>query len=241
MPDQKIVLITGGNGGIGYATAEALARDPSFHVIIGSRSLQKGQEALSKLSEQKGSVTLVQLDVTDPESVASAVTTVERDYGRLEVLVNNAAIGVAGPSMSAETLRYVFETNVFGVGRMTEAFLPLLRKSSNPRIVHVTSGLGSLTLKASGELSAPYNAYTVSKAALNMMALCHMEQFGDEIKVLVLTPGFVATNLGGDPEGWRKQGAEDPANSGKFIKTVIEGHRDSDRKNMLKEGGTFPW
>lgn len=213
-----------------------------YHVIIGSRSLEKGEVALSKLSNQaKGSISLLQLDVTDTDSVASAVARVDRDYGRLDVLVNNAAIGVTHPSLTAETLRLVFETNVFGVARVTDSFVPLLRKSSAPRIVHVTSGLGSLMLKASGTPTPPYYAYMVSKAALNMMGLCHMEQFGDDIKVVVLSPGFAETNLGGDPEAFRKQGAEDPVISGRFIKTVIEGKRESDRKEMLKEEGTFPW
>lgn len=179
--------------------------------------------------------------MTEADSVAAAVSTVDREFGRLDVLVNNAATGVTNPSLAVETLRYTFETNVFGVSRVTDAFVPLLRNTPDPRIVHVTSGLGSLTLKASGAPQPPFYAYMISKAALNMMALCHMEQFADEIKVVVLSPGFAATNLAGDPEAMRKQGAEDPAISGRFIKTVIEGKRDSDGKKMLQENGTYPW
>ncbi|KAG0651454.1 Short-chain dehydrogenase reductase tropE [Hyphodiscus hymeniophilus] len=237
---QKTVLITGGNGGIGYATAAALAASPAYHVIIGSRSLEKGKTALAKLSS-KGSVSLVQLDVTDATSIAAAVATVEKDRGRLDTLINNAGVGPTSPSLSVELLRNTFETNVFGVAAVTDAFLPLLRKSLDPRLIHVTSPLGSSTLRASGAPLPPFHTYEISKAALNMLALIHRDLFKGEIKVITLDPGFNATNLGGDPEAMRRGGGGDPAKAGEFIKSVVEGKRDADSNKMINEGGSIPW
>lgn len=237
-----LINVQGGNGGIGYATAAALAASPIYHVIIGSRSLEKGQAAVRRLSAATtGSLSLVQLDVTDGESISAAVATVERDYGRLDALLNNAAIGPTNPSLSIELLRKTFETNVFGVAVVTDSFLHLLRKSTDPRLIHITSGLGSTALKSSGRNFPPFYAYSISKAALNMMTLSHIDQFKGEIKVMALSPGFVATNLGGDVEAMRQAGAGDPSDTGRFIMSVIEGKRDADSNKMVTEDGSYPW
>ncbi|KAH8820727.1 hypothetical protein F5884DRAFT_58804 [Xylogone sp. PMI_703] len=247
MSSKKIVLITGGNSGIGYATAASLIASPTYHVIIGSRSPEKGQTALKSLSAgAKGSISLAQLDVTDSASISAAVSTVEKEHGRLDVLINNAAIGPTTPSLAVDLLRETLESNVLGVAAMTEAFVPLLRKSSDPRIIHVSSGVGSVTLRA-GSLEPgaqhfpPFYAYSISKAALNMMALCHMELYKDQIKVIALSPGYVATNLGGNPEAMKQSGAGDPADTGKFIHSVVEGKRDADWSKLIKEEGYYPW
>ncbi|RFU31700.1 hypothetical protein B7463_g4639, partial [Scytalidium lignicola] len=165
--------------------------------------------------------------------------------GNLDVPINNAGMGETAPSLSIDLLRKTFEINVFSVAAMTESFLLLLRKSSEPRIIHVSSGVGSLTLRAqsleNGTFFPNYYAYNISKAALNMLSFCHMESLKG-IKVIAFSPSFVATNLGGDIEAMKRQGSGNPAETGRSIRSVVEGKRDADSTKLIKdEGGYYPW
>lgn len=207
MSNQRIALVTGANQGIGLQIVKEFA-EKGLTVFLGARSLEKGESAAKPL---KGDVRVIQLDVTDARSIAAAAQRLDREVGRLDVLVNNAAISNTGfkagmtlqqymlsqraSVASLDEVRAVWETNVFGALAVYQATLPLLRRSKAGRIVNVSSGMGSLT--ANLDPSFPYRAgygpvYPASKAAMNAMAL---ELEGEPIKVNVVTPGFTRTAL----------------------------------------------
>jgi NAD(P)-dependent dehydrogenase (short-subunit alcohol dehydrogenase family) len=193
-------LITGANKGLGFETARQLIA-AGHTVYIGSRDPERGQQAAAQLGA--GARPLL-IDVTDDASVAAAVKAVE---GPLDVLVNNAGIeartpdnGVIGAAdLTADMMRHLFETNVFGLVRVTHAFLPLLRRSAAPVIVNVSSGLGSLTGMADpGTLGYGYPGveYPASKAAVNMITVQYAKAFPG-MRVNAADPGFTATDLNG--------------------------------------------
>ncbi|SBT52518.1 SDR family oxidoreductase [Micromonospora auratinigra] len=200
-----IALITGANKGIGLATARRLGA-LGWTVLVGARDAGRGREATEKLRGDGVDARLVPLDVTDEASVAAAAELVEREYGRLDVLVNNAGIlRVDGGALPSETtlatLREVYETNVFGVVTVTNALLPLLRRAPAARIVNVSSEVGSIT--AMTDPDGPYFAltsvpYPSSKTALNMVTAMYAKELRDTpIKVNAANPGYCATDLNG--------------------------------------------
>src|SRR5262245_50326789 len=144
---DRIAVITGANKGIGLEIARQLGRE-GVTVFLGARDEARGRAAAEKLRAEGADARALRLDVTDGASVAAAAAQVEKDVGRLDILVNNAGIAIddAPPSkVSIEVMKRTYETNVFGVVRVTQAFVPLLRKSAAGRIVNMSSGLGSLT------------------------------------------------------------------------------------------------
>jgi NAD(P)-dependent dehydrogenase (short-subunit alcohol dehydrogenase family) len=192
----RIALITGANKGIGFETARRL-QDNGVTVLIAARSPERGREAAEKLGARH-----VPLDVTDEGSVASAAKWVEQEYGVLDILVNNAGIGGAWAAASAtqlDAVREVFETNVFGVIAVTNAMLPLLRRSRAARIVNVSSRLGSLRLmgdRGSELWPTEAMAYPASKTALNMVTVQYAKELHQTpIKVNMVCPGHTATDL----------------------------------------------
>lgn len=208
--ENKIALVSGANTGVGFQIAKALVEN-GYTVYAGSRDLQKGKAAAEQLGE---SAIAIQLDITDNDSVATAVKTIGDKTGYLTLLVNNAAVshaGAAGRTMeevlglqrastvSIDELKTVWETNVFGTLALTQACLPLLQKASNARIVTVSSALGSLTINANPE--NPYRsnfdaAYGASKTALNGIFLSlAIDLENTNIKVHLVSPGFTATAL----------------------------------------------
>ncbi|KAE8445972.1 hypothetical protein EG329_012611 [Mollisiaceae sp. DMI_Dod_QoI] len=248
---KTIVLITGGNTGIGYETAESLAASsPNYHVIIGSRNAEKGQAALSSLqkSQPTGSFSMVQLDVTDPATISSSVEQISKEFGRLDVLINNAGI-ISKSTPLINNLREVFETNTFGPAVVTEAFTPLLEKSTDARLIYVTSDLGSITQR--GDPSNPYYklpavTYRMSKAALNMLAVCHHVELGAKgVKVWTFNPGYVVTDLSRTGEQGRqdriKNGAGDPKESAEGIVKLVDGSRDEDAGKFVNKDGFHAW
>ena len=203
-PDTTIVLISGGNTGIGLAVASKLVKEhPNYHVIIGSRNAAAGVEAATSLSSDGSSVSSVQLDLTSDESIASSVKYVESSYGRLDVLINNAGILLDRfkELTTRELFNQTFSTNVIGTACLTEAFLPLLRKSNFPRIVFVSSRMGSLVVAT--DASTPwynidYKSYDASKAAANMLALNYARILKDQGGLVnVACPQLVKTKLNG--------------------------------------------
>ena len=197
---SKVALVTGGNRGIGEAIVRGLARE-GFIVFLGGRDAQKGKEAAARLAPE-GDVLFVQLDVTDAESVASARQTVESTTGRLDVLINNAGVA-SGPGAplavpaaeSAANLRAVYETNVFAVVTVTNAFIPLLLKSEAGRIVNVTSKRGSIGEEGAW-VGQPNMAYSSSKTALNAITVHYARNLAEtNIKVNGAAPGHVATQF----------------------------------------------
>ncbi|MEL1265792.1 SDR family oxidoreductase [Pseudoxanthomonas putridarboris] len=200
---SKIALVTGATRGIGRETVRQLA-EAGVHTILAGRSREKAVEATLDLQAQGLPVEAIALDVTDAPSIAAAVKDIEQRHGRLDILVNNAGILVDEPGrkVSEQTLdvwRATFETNLFGLVAVTQAFLPLLHKSSAGRIVNVSSILGSLTLH-SDPASPIYDfkvpAYNVSKSAVNAWTVQLAYELRDSaIKVNTIHPGYVKTDM----------------------------------------------
>ena len=202
---NRIALITGGNKGIGLETARQLGRQ-GITVLIGARDQARGTEAVNALKAEKIDAHLVNLEVTDKASISSAAAAVEKQFGHLDILINNAGwLDYAGESVasgvSEDTLRKTFDINFFGLVAVTQAFLPLIKKSPAGRIVNLTSILGSIAEHAdpnSSIFNAKFLAYDSSKAAVNMFTnhLAH-ELKGTKIKVNAAHPGWVKTDMGG--------------------------------------------
>ncbi|MEO6871242.1 MAG: SDR family oxidoreductase [Chthoniobacterales bacterium] len=206
MGPQKIALITGANKGIGLETARQLAQKGMI-VLVGARDAAKGAEAVAELRKDGLEARALMIDVSNSESIRKAAAEVEKEFGHLDVLVNNAGIMIDDDEkmvseQTLETWRKTFDTNFFGLIETTQAFLPLLRKSDAGRIVNLSSILGSITLHARpgspvyDNKSAP--AYSVSKAAVNAFTVQLAHELKDtKIKVNAAHPGWVKTELGG--------------------------------------------
>ena len=202
----KLALITGGNRGLGLATARLLG-DAGATVLIGSRDERSGYDAVVQLREQGILAIAIALDVDSPASVSAAAERVDREFGRLDILVNNAGILPEATAAKATTpldldlFRRTFETNLFGAVAVTQAFLPLLERSDAARIVNVSSTMGSLADQT--DPSSPYYglvvpAYQASKAALNGLTIALSKTLAEgPIKVNSVCPGWVQTDLGG--------------------------------------------
>ncbi|MFC5827021.1 SDR family oxidoreductase [Nonomuraea insulae] len=207
---QKRALITGANKGIGFETARLLA-EQGVTAIVAARDEDRGRAAAARLGQP-----YVRLDVTDADSVRGAAAWVEEEFGTLDILVNNAGIiGTRQAQPSATPLdlvRQVYETNVFGVVTVTNAMLPLLRRSPAGRIVNVSSELGSMArvLDRHHPIWGQHDlAYNSSKAALNMIMITYAKELWDTpIKVNSVDPGWCATDAT-DHTGFRtaEQGA----------------------------------
>lgn len=196
---KQIALVTGATDGIGKETARQLASS-GVRVIIGARNLEKGTTVVAAFQAEGVEMDLVQLDVTDNESVVAAAADIEARFGRLDILVNNAGIAIdRGPlaEMPVEEFELTFQTNVFGTFRAIRAFLPLLRKSAHGRIVNVSSSLGSLwtmTDEKSPWYQVVIPAYAASKAAINALTVHFARELKDTgIKVNAVEPGLTAT------------------------------------------------
>jgi len=200
---MKTVLITGANKSIGFETARQLIQQGYF-VYLGSRDKQKGQQAVSQLqAEGLTQVEAIEIDVDNVESIKAAREVLGQKTQALDVLINNAgihgAMGQTSPEADASGFRQVFETNFFGVIDVTKAFIDLLRQSPEPRIVNVTSGLGSLTLHTDPTwkyYSVKPASYVASKAALNAYTIVLAHDLRDtSFKVNAVDPGYTATDF----------------------------------------------
>ena len=202
----RFALITGANKGLGLETARQLGKQ-GITVIIGARDAARGAAAVSELAKDGIPAEMVQLEVTDAASIRAAVAQVEQRHGRLDILINNAGVldyaaDTGVETTTVDTFRRIFETNLFGLVAVTQAFLPLLKKSTSARIVNLTSILGSISEHADPN-SFVYNsrwpAYDASKAAVNMytVELAHTLK-GTAIKVNAAHPGWVKTDMGGE-------------------------------------------
>uniref|UniRef100_A0AAU3GSH3 SDR family oxidoreductase n=1 Tax=Streptomyces sp. NBC_01401 TaxID=2903854 RepID=A0AAU3GSH3_9ACTN len=200
MSGQKTALVTGANKGIGYEIAAGLGA-LGWRIGLGARNDERREEAVAKLRDAGVDVFGVPLDVTDDASVAAAARLIE-EGGGLDVLVNNAGITGGGPqepsTVDLERVRAAVDTNVFGVIRVTNAMLPMLRRSTSPRIVNVSSSVGSLTLQSTpGAETGPISvAYAPSKSFLNAVMIQYAKELSDtNILINAACPGFVATDL----------------------------------------------
>ncbi|MFI6268528.1 SDR family oxidoreductase [Micromonospora zamorensis] len=205
MSDEKIALITGANKGIGYEIAAGLGA-LGWSVGVGARDQARRDTAVARLRDAGVDAFGVPLDVTDDSSVAAAADLIAERAGRLDALVNNAGITGGGAqqpsSVDPAVIRTVVETNVIGVIRVTNAMLPLLGRSASPRIVNMSSSVGSLTRQSgpdgdttTGPVAA---AYSPSKSFLNAVTLQYVRELADtKILINCACPGFVATDLNG--------------------------------------------
>ncbi len=207
---QKVALVTGANKGIGRAAAGQLAA-LGMTVLLGARDPQRGEEAAAALRAAGGDAHAVTLDVTDPTTIQEAAKQAEERFGHLDVLINNAGISGSGQvspedaydqvpsSVDLDMVRAVFETNVFGVIAVTNAMLPLLRRSPAPRIVNVSSHVASLTITSDpdGPFAAllPSAAYAPSKTALTALTVQYANELRkDGILINAAAPGYVDTD-----------------------------------------------
>jgi NAD(P)-dependent dehydrogenase (short-subunit alcohol dehydrogenase family) len=249
MHNQLVALVTGANQGIGLQIAKDLAAH-GYTVLVGSRNLQNGEAAAQTIG---ATAHALQLDVTKPESIAAAAERIRSEFGRLDVLVNNAAIAHAGQSgrssaeithdsqassASLDEVRDVFETNVFGVIAVTQALLPLLREAPAARIVNVSSALGSLTLNSDPAFpfrSAFSVVYAASKTALNAVTLAFaIELENTNIKVNVSSPGYTKTAMNNfEGTDTVEQGAQD------MVRLVLDA--DAPTGTFTWPGGALPW
>ena len=233
-------LITGANKGLGFETARQLIA-VGHTVYVGSRDLERGQRAAARLG---AGARLALIDVTDDASVAAAAKSVEADGG-LDVLVNNAGIeartpdnGVIGAAdVTADMMRHLFDTNVFGLVRVTHAFLPLLRRSAAPVIVNLSSGLGSLTRATDpGALGFGYPGveYPASKAAVDMITVQYAKAFPG-MRVNAVDPGFTETDLNG------RTGTQTVEQGAEAIVRMARVGPDGPTGTFVSAHGPVPW
>jgi NAD(P)-dependent dehydrogenase (short-subunit alcohol dehydrogenase family) len=241
MSAARVAVVTGANKGIGLEIARQLARG-GIAVFLGARDEARGRAAAEKLRADGLDGRPLRLDVTDDASVAAAVALVEGSTGRLDILVNNAGVAIDdGPpsQVSIDVVRRTYETNVFGVVRVTQAFLPLLRRSDAGRIVNLSSGLGSLTLNSDPTwpfASVKYLAYNSSKSAVNAITVQFAYELrGTPIKVNAADPGYVATDMN-QHRGVRsvEQGAATPVR----LATLPP---DGPTGGYFNDDGPIPW
>jgi NAD(P)-dependent dehydrogenase (short-subunit alcohol dehydrogenase family) len=244
IPEKKVVLITGANKGIGFATASVLARS-GHTVLLGARDPDRGAAAAGQLIADGLDARFVHLDVTDPETITAAAALIDGEYGRLDILVSNAGISRDRPHRPTELpvalLRETYETNVFGVVAVINAMVPLLRKSSAGYIGNVSSTLGTVASLADPESPlwqyANLLAYNSSKAALNAITLIYAGTLrADGITVNALSPGYVATDLN------HHSGHLTAGEAGAHIARQVTAPDTVATGVFLSEnGGTHPW
>lgn len=245
---MKSVLITGANKGIGLETAKQLSRQGLF-VYLGSRDLKKGYDVVKTLSDQGfNNVKAVEIDVTKPETILSVRNTIEKEQQHLDILINNAGISGIIPQNAAETsaayYEEVMDINLYGVVRVTQAFLRLLQKSQAPRIVNVSTSVGSLSLQSNSSWPAysyaKYAVYASSKAAMNMYTVHLAYELRDtRFKVNAVCPGYTKTDF------TNYQGGEVDVAAKRVIKYALIDQNGPTGKFFSEESnpetGEIPW
>lgn len=230
----KIILITGGNRGLGLETARRLTA-LGHRVLLGARDRDRGRRAAADVGAR-----FVHLDVADDRSVAAAAADVSDNEGRLDVLINNA--GIAGDTTAVADLTgseatRVFDTNVVGIVRVTSAFLPLLRAGRMPAVVNVSSGAGSFAItsdasRVESQLIAPL--YTASKAAVTMLTIQYAKAI-PEVRFNAADPGYTATDLNGH------SGPQTVTEGTDAIITLATEHPDAGTGRLIDRYGPLPW
>jgi NAD(P)-dependent dehydrogenase (short-subunit alcohol dehydrogenase family) len=243
MPSSnKIALITGANKGIGFEVARQLGKQRCT-VLIGARDPELGQEAAAKLSKEGIDAHFLELDVIRRDTIEAARVQIEKEFGRLDILINNAGINAPGdgpPSkVDLNAANRVIQTNFIGALAVAQTMLPLIRKSPGGHIVNVSSELGSIAGHSDPNWKfAPvkFIAYCASKAAMNMMTVQLAYELRDtKIKVNSVNPGYTATDLNNNqgPQTIEEGSAE-------IVRVALIGD-DGPNGQFLETGGTLPW
>lgn len=239
---KKVALITGANKGLGFETARELGKQ-GITVLIGARDKTRGTEAEAKLKSENLDAQFVHLDVNDTATHETARQFVETNYGKLDILINNAAIVVESTEkaseLSLEKLRQTFDTNFFGVVAVTQTFLPLVKKSESGRIVNVSSGLGSLTQNSDPNWAYAQVkplAYNSSKTALNAFTVILASELKDtKIKVNSADPGYTATDLNNN------SGTKTVAEGASIIVDLATLPENGATGSYFDDQGVVPW
>ncbi|KAE8440459.1 hypothetical protein EG329_007591 [Mollisiaceae sp. DMI_Dod_QoI] len=264
MATRKIALVTGGNGGIGYETVKALLQsEKPYHILLGSRSLEKAKIAIETLRkecpETTNTVEAIQVDLTSDESIENAFAQVDKSPGYVDALINNAGATfdiefLRGKVSLRECFTKSYDVNVVGTNVMTWTFMPLLLKSSDPRLIFV-AGLSNITQASEKYFPTPPQpagwpkkidfetiGYRCSKMALSMLMLDWNHKLKEDgVKVWAVGPGFLATNLGGIHEKAVEMGAGHPSAGGEMLRKVVEGERDADVGKLVVKAGVIPF
>ncbi|KAI1658613.1 NAD(P)-binding protein [Daldinia decipiens] len=270
--DKKVVLITGGSTGLGFEITKALYQSEiPYELIIGALVVSDGEDAIAALRKETpqsaSSLSLVQVDLTSDASLEKAIEYISSQHGRLDSLVNNSGgsfdLDIQEGRMSLrEGFNATWNLNVTGTHVLTSLAVPLLLKSTDPRIVFMTSGTSTLTEtenttnpNSAGindsppagwpkpKIGMPVTGYRSTKTALNMlMREWHRILKNDGVKVWAVSPGFFVTGLGGfGSETLKKLGARDPSIGGQFVRDVLQGKRDEDAGKAIRSSTIQPW
>ncbi|MDO8361567.1 MAG: SDR family oxidoreductase [Actinomycetota bacterium] len=240
---ERIALVTGANKGIGLEVARGLGAAGAT-VYLGARQPALGEAAAAQLRGEGHDVRFLELDVTSALHVSAAAALLHREHGRLDILVNNAAIGLdfTPPSqVSMASLRAIFETNTFAPMALIHELLPLLRASAAGRIINVSSDFASLTLNTTPKTphrKAISLAYPASKAALNMLTVQYAKELRDStIRINAVDPGFTDTDM----TAGMGNATRPPAQGAVAIVRLALAGDDSPHGTYVNEDGPLPW
>jgi NAD(P)-dependent dehydrogenase (short-subunit alcohol dehydrogenase family) len=231
--DKPVIIVTGGNRGIGLEICRQLA-GRGAQVVLTARNAEAGEEAVKKLEAQNLAVQFQPLNVTDPAGISALRDFLDRTFGRLDVLINNAGIitgeEAPGLAVSLATVRATLETNTLAPLHLAQTLVPLLKRSSDPRIVNVSSGMGALS-----SIGGDHAAYRISKAALNAVTGILAAELRGAVAVNSVCPGWVKTERGG-PNAHREvaQGAAG------IVWLALDAPQDLSGK-FLRDRNVIPW
>jgi NAD(P)-dependent dehydrogenase (short-subunit alcohol dehydrogenase family) len=233
MADYPVVVVTGGNRGIGFEICRQLGKRGA-KVVLTARQREAGEEAVKRLAGQQVPAYFQELDVTEAESAAALRDHLERAFGRLDVLINNAGVfwkeGGSVLEVNLDTVRATLETNTLGPLHFSQTMVPLLKRSSTARIVNISSGMGALS-----EMQGGHAAYRISKTALNAVTAILAAELKGAVAVNSVCPGWVKTDMGG-PHAQREvaQGADTP------VWLALDAPQDLTGK-FLRDRKVIPW
>jgi NAD(P)-dependent dehydrogenase (short-subunit alcohol dehydrogenase family) len=252
---SRIILITGANKGIGLALARQISLDrPTNHILLGTRSPANGEAALTSLNNPSN-ISLLQLDVTSDDSIATAAEHITQKFGRLDLLINNSGVATESTLSPREQWHALLDVNIIGAALLTDALAPLLAKSANPGVIMISSELGSVEWCLTSPFWVDIAQYSVSKAGMNVLQAVLNRRYngeagtdilgtkrgkGGQWKVNSLNPGYTATDLHGRYDDPNANSVEKCAEAA--VRLVYEMEKeDGPRGINWAPYGTAPW